>query len=127
VVGPGGVFTVNTKNLTGKLWVGAKGIRHNGHPTDFLRKATGEARRAAWLLAAALGRPVDVRAVLAILADEWTILEEPADVLVRGPRGAKNLMLTQPSTLTAREVIELTAIASRPQTWTARPDPRSLL
>jgi hypothetical protein len=120
VVGPGGVFTVNTKNLTGKLWVGAKSIRHNGHPTDFLRKATGEARRASWLLSAALVRPVEVRAVLAILADEWTILEEPTDVLVRGPRGAKNLMLTQRATLRPHEVIEVAAVAAKPQTWTAR-------
>jgi hypothetical protein len=119
VVGPAGVFTVNTKNLTGKLWVGAKSIRRNGHPTDYLRKAVAEASRASRLLSAALGRQVGVRAVLAILADEWTILEEPADVIVRGPRGAKNLMLAQPEVLTPREVVELTAAAAKRATWTA--------
>jgi hypothetical protein len=119
VVGPAGVFTVNTKNLTGKLWVGAKSIRRNGHPTDYLRKALAEASRASRLLSAALGRHVGVRAVLAILADEWTILEEPVDVIVRGPRGAKNLMLAQPEVLTPREVVELTAAAAKRATWTA--------
>ena len=126
VIGPGGVFTVNTKNLTGKLWVGATSIRRNGHPTDFLRKSIAEARRASRLLSSAVGRAVEVRAILAILADEWTILEEPADVIVRGPRGAKNLMLTQPGALTPREVLELSAAASKPGTWTAGRDPRSL-
>ena len=118
VIGPGGVFTVNTKNLSGKLWVGAKSIRHNGHPTNFLPKAAAEARRASKLLASAVGRPVEVRGVLAILADEWTIREEPADVVVRGPRGAKNLIVTQPSTLSPREVFELAAAAAKPATWT---------
>ena len=117
VIGPGGVFTVNTKNLTGKVWVGPKSVLHNGHRTDFLRKATSEARRTARLLAAVVGRPVEVRSVLAILADGWTIKEEPADVFVRGPRSAKNLMLKQPVTLSSREVIELTAAAQKPSTW----------
>ena len=117
VIGPGGVFTVNTKNLTGKVWVGAKTVLHNGHRTDFLRKATAEARRASRLLTAVVGRPVEVRGVLAILADGWTIQEEPADVFVRGPRAAKNLMLKQPVTLSAREVIELTVAAHKPATW----------
>jgi hypothetical protein len=117
VIGPGGVFTVNTKNLSGKVWVGAKAVLHNGHRTDFLRKATAEARRASRLLSAVVGRPVEVRGVLAILADGWTIEEEPADVFVRGPRAAKNLMLKQPVTLDAREVIELTVAAHKPSTW----------
>jgi hypothetical protein len=120
VIGPSGVFTVNTKNVTGKLWVGAKSIRRNGHPTDYLRKATAEANRASRLLSTALGRQVGVRAVLAILADEWTILEEPAEVIVRGPRGAKNLMLAQPPVLTPRDVAELAAAAAKRGTWAAR-------
>lgn len=122
VIGPGGVFTVNTKNVTGKLWVGSTGIRHNGHRTDFLSTATGQARRASRLLSTALGRLVPVRSVLAILADEWTITEEPAEVLVRGPRGAKNLMLSQPVVLSMREVAELAVAAAKPATWTADPN-----
>ena len=117
VIGPGGVFTINTKNLTGKIWVGPKIVLHNGHRTDFLPRARTEARRASRLLSAVLGRSVDVRSVLAILADGWTIDEEPADVFVRGPRAAKNLMLKQPVTLSPHEVIELAAAASKPGTW----------
>jgi Nuclease-related domain/Topoisomerase DNA binding C4 zinc finger len=117
VIGPGGVFTVNTKNLGGKVWVGAKAVLHNGHRTDFLRKATAEAHRASRLLSAVVGRPVEVRGVLAILADGWTIEQEPVDVFVRGPRAAKNLMLKQPVALGAREVIELTVAAHKPSTW----------
>ena len=118
VIGPGGVFTVNTKNLTGSIRVNPRTIQINGVRTNYLPKASAEARRAGELLAAAVGRPVEVRGVLAIVIDEWDIVKEPTDVFVRGPRGAKNLMLTQPSTLTPQDVRELAAAAAKPSTWT---------
>src|SRR5947209_4421219 len=36
VIGPGGVFSVNAKNLTGKVWVTERTFRHNGYRTDYL-------------------------------------------------------------------------------------------
>ena len=118
VVGPAGTFTLNAKNLTGKVWVGSRSVRHNGHPTDFLPKAAHEASRASRLLTAAVGRPVDVRGVLVILADDWTIKEEPADVHVGSPRGVKDWLLRLPAALSAHEVIEIVAAAGKPSTWT---------
>jgi hypothetical protein len=126
VIGPNGVFTVNTKNLTGAIRVNPRTITNDGHRTGFLPKAAAEARRAAELLSAAVGRPVEVRAVLAILADEWEIVKEPTDVFVRGPRGAKNLMLSQPETLTRREATELAAAAAEPSTWATAPHPEGV-
>jgi hypothetical protein len=120
VVGPAGTFTLNAKNLTGKVWVGARSVRHNGHPTDFLPKAAHEASRASRLLTAAVGRPVDVRGVLAILADDWTVKEKPSDVHVGSPRGVKDWLLRLPTTLSPHEVIEIAAAASKPSTWTTR-------
>jgi hypothetical protein len=122
VIGPGGVFTVNTRYLFGEIVVYQRSITHEGSRTDYLSKASAEARRAASLLSAAIGRTVQVRGVLAILADEWTIVEEPPDVIVRGPRGAKNLMLKQPPVLRPSDVIVLAAAASKPDTWTLRSD-----
>ena len=118
VVGPGGVFTINTKNLTGEVRVNPRSIVHNGHRTSFLPKAASEARRAAGLLEAALGKVVQVRGVLAILADEWVIKERPSDVFVGGPRGVKHWMLAQPAVLRSDEVIVIAAAASKPATWT---------
>ena len=125
VIGPGGVFTVSTKNLTGSIRVNPKTITNDGRRTRFLPKATTEADRAAERLSAAVGRPVEVRAVLAILADEWEIVREPSDVFVRGPRGAKNLMLSQPETLTRRDVAEVAAAAAEPSTWAMAPPPNA--
>ena len=73
MVGPARVFTVNAKNLSGKVWVGSRTLLHNGHQDELLPKAVAEAKRAASLLSSAVGRSVYVRPTLAILADEWTI------------------------------------------------------
>jgi hypothetical protein len=121
VIGPGGVFTINTKNLTGAIRVNPRTLTHNGHRTNFLPKASAEALRAGTLLSAAIGRPVDVRGILAILADEWTVKRLPTDVYVGGPRSAKHWMLQQPPILRSSDVMVLAAAASKPGTWTASP------
>jgi hypothetical protein len=117
VVGPPGVFTITTKNLTGKVWVGPKSVLHNRRRTDFLPKASAEARLASRLLSSAVGRPVEVRGVLAILCDDWTVKQRPADVYVDATRGVKDWMLRQPAVLRTEEVIELAVAASKPGTW----------
>jgi len=117
VVGPPGVFTINTKNLAGKVWVGAKSVLHNRRRTDFLPKAFAEARLVSRLLSSAIGRPVEVRGVLAILCDDWTVKQRPVDVYVDATRGVKDWMLRQPAVLRAQEVIDLVAAASKPGTW----------
>jgi hypothetical protein len=121
VIGPGGVFTINTKNLTGSIRVNPRSIVHNGFRTDFLPKATAEAHRAARLLSAAVGKPVEVRSLLAILADEWIVKRLPDDVYVGGPRSAKHWMLQQPPVLRSSDVILIAAAASKPQTWVEAP------
>jgi hypothetical protein len=80
VVGPVGVFTINTKNLKGNVWLASRALLLNGIRTDYLPKASLEARRASRLLSSRIGRLIEVRPVLAILADEWTIKERPTDV-----------------------------------------------
>jgi hypothetical protein len=117
VVGPAGVFTINTKNLTGKVWVGPKSILHNRRRTEFLPTASAEASRASRLLSTAVGRPVEVRGVLAILADDWTIKQRPADVYVDATRGVKDWLLRQPAILRTQEVIDLAGVASKSGTW----------
>lgn len=117
MVGPAGVFTITTKSLTGKVWVGPKSVLHNRRRTDFLPKASAEARLASRLLSSAVGRPVEVRGVLAILCDDWTVKQRPADVYVDATRGVKDWMLRQPAILRAGEVIQLASAASKPSTW----------
>ena len=117
VIGPAGVFTIHTENLTGKVWIGPKSVLHNRRRTDFLPKASALARGASVLLSAAVGRPVEARGVLAILADDWTIKQRPVDVHVAAPRGAKDWILRQPAILRPDEVIVLAVAASTSSTW----------
>jgi hypothetical protein len=118
VLGPSGVFTISTKNLTGKVWVGPKSILHNRRRTDFLPQASAEALLVSRLLSAAVGRPVEVRGVLAIVCDDWTVKQRPAGVYVDATRGVKDWMVRQPTTLRTSDVIVLAAAASKPETWT---------
>jgi hypothetical protein len=120
VVGPAGTFTLHVKDVTGKVWVGARSIRHNGHPTTFLTKAACDATHAAEFLSSTVGRPIEVRGVLAILADEWTIDEEPADVHVGSPRGVRDWMRRLPVALSPHQIHEITAAAGTSSTWNSR-------
>jgi len=122
VIGPGGVFTIDTKDLTGAIRVNARSVVHNGRRTTFLAKASAGALRAARLLTAAIDRPVEVRGLLAILADEWIVKRLPDDVYVGGPGSVKHWMLQQPPVLRPSDVIVLVAAASKPGTWTAEPE-----
>jgi hypothetical protein len=117
LVGPAGVFTVNAKNLTGKIWVGSRSILHNGHKTSFLPKAVAEAKRASKLLSAALDRPIDVYPIIAILADDWRIKERPTDVWVAAPRGVKDWLRSRPAVLSPAEVTAISAAVNKPATW----------
>jgi len=117
LVGPSGVFTVNAKNLTGHVWVGASGIRVDGHATDFVHDAIHEAKRATRLLAAALGRPIDVRPVLAILADGWSVQEPHEEIFIGAPRGVRDWLRRLPPRLEPSEVSRIAAVASDPMTW----------
>jgi hypothetical protein len=124
VIGPPGVIAINTKNLTGKVWVGPKSVLHNRRRTDFLANASAGAREASRLLSATTGRPVEVRGAVAISCDDWTVKQRPAEVYVDATRGVKDWMLRQPAILRPHEVNELVAAASRPRTWIeARLDP----
>lgn len=117
IVGPAGVFTVNAKNLTGKVWVGPRTLLHNGHRTDYLQKASAETRRASRMLSAAVGRSIEVRGVVAFIADDWTIKQQPVDVYVDTPRGVRRWLLDQPTSLAPRDVIDIAGVVARPATW----------
>jgi hypothetical protein len=117
VVGPAGVFTINTKNLTGTVRIARRTLKRNGHPTDFLPKAANEAQRASRLLTRVVGSEVVARGVLAILADRCEITEQPSDIHVGSPREVRNWMLAQPGVLTSSQVINLASAINRPATW----------
>ncbi|NUU24527.1 MAG: NERD domain-containing protein, partial [Streptomycetaceae bacterium] len=68
VIGPGGVFTVNTKHhRKARIWVGDEMAKVNGTKAPYPPKSRAEAARASRVLSAAYGRHVPVQPVLAFV------------------------------------------------------------
>lgn len=124
LIGPGGVYTINTKNHPDKqVWVGQHAIRVGGHSTRYLPIARYEAQRAERLLSAAVGFPVPTRAVLVILTGtvipQVTIKQMPDDVVVLDRMDVPGVFKRASKWLTAEQVAVVYEHARRSTAWTA--------
>lgn len=119
VIGPGGVFTINTKHHRGQnVWVGAKRILVNGQSTDHLRNAKYEATRTSKLLSVAARMLVDVTPIIAIVgAKRMTVRERPTDVVVLREHELVRWLQRHPVTLTPEQVQHVADVAALPAAW----------
>jgi hypothetical protein len=122
LIGPAGVFTINTKTHPGKhVTVYGKAIYVGGTRTDYLRNSKHEAQRASRLLSRAVERPVAVKPVLVILTARFqskvTIKQQPDEVLVLTGADVPRTFTRWSPILTAREVDALYDRARRSTTW----------
>jgi hypothetical protein len=117
VVGAGGVFSINTKNLSGKVWLAERALLVAGHKTDYLAKARREAERVARQLRRPLGRELNVRPIIALICPELAVKARPPDVTVVRSHKLVGWLTGQPTTLSVPEVLEIARIADRPATW----------
>ncbi len=118
VIGPPGVFTLNTKNhLGGRVSVNAKAIYVNGTYQPYIAKSRAEGKRAAKLLTAANGRDVRVHPVIVVMANDLRIKGSPDGVTVIGRRRIAKWLVDQPPILTSGAVDEIYAVARRRSTW----------
>lgn len=118
VIGPGGVFTLNTKNHSGKkVWVSETTLMVGGHRTQYLRNSRFEGTRAADLLSRACGFDVAVKAVIVVLCDELTIKAVPEDVAVTSIRAIRKWLQRQPAVLGSVDVEAIYEQARRGSTW----------
>lgn len=80
VIGPGGVFTINTKHHPdASIWVGGNTFMVNGQRQPYVRNSRYEAQRASHSLTAASGFPVVVTALIAVMGAQkgFTVREQP--------------------------------------------------
>jgi hypothetical protein len=121
VIGPGGVFTINTKHHQGmKVWVGSKRLLVNGQRTGHLRNAEFEASRTAKLLTTAAGTRVEVVPIVAIVgARSITVRERPANVVVVSSTRLAHWLKKRPVILGAEEIARLRRLAGAADTWGA--------
>lgn len=123
LVGPAGVFTLNTKNHSGQpVWVAGRALLVAGKRTHHIRSAEYEAARAARLLGTAAGFPVEVTGVVVIVQPKsLTIKARPERVaVVRDVRLLAWLRRSQP-VLGPEQVARIASAAVQPGTWCRKP------
>lgn len=119
VIGPPGVVTINTKcHPRGDVWVARRALLVNGRKTDYLRNSQFEATRAAELLSAACGRPIEVRAAVVFVdLEDIKIKQMPPDVHVATRRRVVEWLHSLPATTTPDDVDEIFSRARNSTTW----------
>lgn len=83
-VGPGGVFSLNSKKLTGSAWVRGGDVFVNGQRTSYRGQAKAEAASLASWFEQATGQRPWVEPVLVIVSTRLTVVSQPRDVTVLG-------------------------------------------
>ncbi|WP_202965651.1 nuclease-related domain-containing protein [Demequina aestuarii] len=122
VIGPGGVFTVNSKMHAGKkIWVAKYQMRVNGQPVPYLRNSRHEAGRAKKLLEAQLDFDVPVVGCVVVLTGslvpEVTYKQMPDDVRVLDKWDVPRWFKKRPAVLSPEQVEAIFSVARRSTTW----------
>ncbi|QYH35485.1 nuclease-related domain-containing protein [Salinibacterium sp. M195] len=119
IVGPGGVFTINTKrHERKKIWVGERILLVAGQKSDHLRNSRHEAKRASKLLSVVTGSSIVAHPVIAVVgASSFTFKQRPKDVSVMDARRVPRWLKHRPPVLSAKTVQRISAAAVDPRTW----------
>lgn len=119
LIGPPGVFTVNTKHPSGaKIWVGSRMVMVAGQKTSYLRNSRHESERASKLLSQATGMLVEAYSLLVIVDPaSVTVKQRPDYVAVLTARELVRWLKRRKPTLDAMTVAQIADAASNPRTW----------
>lgn len=120
LVGPGGVFTINTKmHRDASIWVGESTFLVNGQKRPYLRNSRHEAARASRLLSAAAGFEVSVRPLIIVVDPRGiTYKRPPSDVAVITRRGLNRWSSSLDLLLSSEQISEVFSVVRRSSTWT---------
>jgi hypothetical protein len=123
LIGPPGVFTLNTKNHTDQaVWVARRTLMVAGKKQRHLYNAEYEAARAAKLLGRAVNGDVKVTGVVVVVSPKsMTIKEKPSSVVVVTDRQLLRWLSSLPVVLTPRQIAVVAAVSARPGTWHRTP------
>lgn len=118
VVGPAGVFVVNTKHHRGqRVWVSERALLVAGQKKPYLRNSDLEASRVRGVLARA-GVVAPVVAVVALVgAREVTVRQQPRRVAVVRAETLVRWLTRRPAVLGAATVAEVVRLVDDPATW----------
>ncbi|WP_104133265.1 nuclease-related domain-containing protein [Cryobacterium sp. M91] len=121
VVGPGGIFTINTKHHRGKkIWIAERAFQVNGQKQPYLRNSTFEATRVTKILRERMPQLPPAQAVIALVGPaSITIKKQPEEVKILDAYNLRRWLLKRPVILAEAELVELAAIVDAPETWSA--------
>ena len=119
VVGPGGIFTINTKHHRGKkIWVAERSFMVSGQKQPYLRNSKFEASRVTKMFSERMPQLPPARAVIALVSPgQVTIKSKPDSVQVLDSNNLRRWLQKQPVVLTEAEIAGLTTIIDAPSTW----------
>jgi hypothetical protein len=125
VVGPGGIFTINTKHHRGKkIWVAERSFMVNGQKQPHLRNSKFEATRVTKMLRERMPQLPPAQAVIALVSPaSITIRKKPDEVKVLDALNVRRWLQKRPVALAETDLVELAAIIDAPETWTATTAP----
>jgi len=122
VIGPGGVFTLNTKNhIRSNVWVTERVFMVNGQKMPYVRNSRHEAKRASRLLSEACGFEVPVSPVIVVMAARLTVKSQPVGVDVVGRKRIRKWLTKRSLVLTSERVEQIYGHARRDLTWSPGP------
>lgn len=119
LIGPGGVFSINTKYHHNKVvWVGDDAVKVNhGKPAPYARKSRAEAKRVVRVLEHYCGFPVPVEPVLVFVGvTDLKVVATQIGVRVYQERQVASLAPLS-GVLTAEQVEQVYSIARHRQAW----------
>jgi hypothetical protein len=119
IIGPGGIYSINTKNHPGaNVWVFGDSMKINGTLQHYIRNSRHEADRASRLLSTACGFPVPVTGlIVAVGVAKLDIKRSPGDVHILHRRGLTDWLRGRGPVLEPGIVEAIHAAARRPATW----------
>ncbi|MGO4859040.1 nuclease-related domain-containing protein [Arthrobacter sp. 2MCAF14] len=123
VIGPAGVYTVNTKNQSNRrIWVAGRTLMVAGTKQRYLPNAMHEAARAGKLLSAAAGLAVEVTGVLVFVEPKGiTVRERPECITVLTDGQLLRWLNRRKPVHTPEQLARIVAVAALPETWHRRP------
>ena len=119
MIGPGGVFAINTKyHPDANVWVAGENFWVNGQRQVYVRASRAEGRKVAQLLTAACGIEVKVSPLIVVVgaANGFKVKEQPPGVVVFTRRHIVDWLRSQPAELASEtvEAIYSVAVFARP-------------
>jgi len=117
LVGPRGVFTVNTKNHSGKrIWATGTGFMVDGHRERYIHHSLSEASRASDLITKSTGIRVPVTPLI-VVVDPAAITGSWPDVPVLPANGLLRWLKRQPREFADDTVASIVQAVVRRETW----------